>query len=254
MRVALLGTGMWAPGWPDGPAWMDRRHDAAATQPAPGLLPPATARRSTFLARMAADTLAQALHGTGLDPAGLGLVLGTGGGELQTTFECLDLLHQEPPSSSPLRFRNSVHNAALGHLSIALGARGYASALAADPDRLLAMALLEGMARVAVHGEACAVVVADETWPGFDFDPLAVAFLLAPEGTPGARGTFLSLAREPRTAAPPAAVPERLLGNPAVQALDLLAAVHLSAEAEVAVSRGTAEERPWVLRWRRSAA
>lgn len=253
-EVALVGAGVWAPGFADRHAWLARAHDPAVVAPAPGLLPPATARRATFLARMAADVLAQATEGAGCDPTTMGLVLGTGGGELQTTFACLELLHETPPASSPLRFRNSVHNAALGHLSIALGATGYASALAAHPHRLLAMALLEGWARVLACGEPTAVVIADEAWPTAHFDPLAVAFLLAPVGHPGAWGVLGPLGRDPAAAPLSSVLPPKLAANPSAAALGLLDLVAEARAAVCAVSVPGPGEPAWSLAWRREGA
>lgn len=252
MTVALLGTGLWAPGFAGVEAALAGRVDPSVVAPASGLLPPATARRATFLARVAADVVAQGLVGTGVDPASVGLVLGTVGGELATTFEGLDLLDRSPPEASPLRFRNSVHNAALGHLSIALGATGYASALAADPDRVVAMSLLEGALRVLAAGEVVAVVVADERWPTDDFDPLGVGFLLGPVGHPASRGE-LSLPRRPRPGEAVDAcvvdLPSGIARNPSAQGVEVLAGLARGA-AVLLASRLVADEPPWVVAWR----
>lgn len=173
-------------------------------------------RRSTLLARMAADVVAQALGERSLRD--VALVLGSVGGELEQTFSNLDLLDGSPPSSSPLRFGNSVHNAALGHLSIPAGNRHFASAVAASPETIVSAALGEGLAWVADTGTPTLVVWAEEAWPGTSsHGPAAAAVLLGPE--PGRFGLLGGwLASRPTQSAHPIGralvLVEALLGTP----------------------------------------
>lgn len=190
-RVVVTGWGAWRPGQRGVGAEAVPVGDA----PDDSLLPAAQRRRATLLARMGADVIAQALAGAA--PVDLGLVLVSVGGELDNTFNNLDLLLGGPgqaPSSSPLRFGNSVHNAALGHLSIPFGNRAFGSALAVRGEDALATGLLETAAWVLAHRRPAVVVWAEEAWPtspeggAAPWRPLAAALALAPDG-PG-RGTL----------------------------------------------------------------
>lgn len=197
--TAVLGLGWTSPGFPDWRAWAAGE---AGSSPYPReVLPVAHRRRATLLARLAADVLDQALGPAGWSD--LPIVFGSVGGELDQTFQNLDLLLQTPPSSSPLRFGNSVHNAALGQLSIPAANTRFASAIAASPDSVVAMVLLEALAWQAAHGGRVAAVWAEEPWPGLDFPPLAAAVVLgdgpAPLGTlSGPRRTGLAAPVDPR--------------------------------------------------------
>lgn len=180
MSARVTGLGWWSPGFADAAAWTAGLPDPAVTGPRE-LIPPAARRRATWLSRVAADVLDQALATSGRGPADVALVFGSSGGELEQTFANLDLLAAQPPSSSPLRFGNSVHNAALGHLSIPAGNRHFASALSANPDQLLPLVLLEAVAWVMTAGEPVAVLWAEEAWPGSaDMRPFAAALVLEP--------------------------------------------------------------------------
>lgn len=182
MIAHLSGVGLWLPGFASVDAWRAGTADPEVTAPTGELLGRRAARRATPIALMVADALGEACAQAGVPAGDAGLVLATVGGELATTFECLELGLEDPPASSPLRFRNSVHNAALGHVGIALGATGYASAIAGAPEQLAAMAWLEALAWVAAEGTPCAAVLVDEAWPGADHGPGAVAFLFTPDG------------------------------------------------------------------------
>lgn len=181
--VAVRGVGFFSPGFSDHAAWRSGVADPAVVGPRE-LIPAAARRRATWGARAAADVLAQALNGGPAD--GVALVYGSVGGELEQTFANLELLDARPPSSSPLRFGNSVHNAALGHLSIPVGNRRFGSALAAPPELLLPMVLLEAVLWARSHSEPVAVMWVEEVWPGCAFPPFAAAMVLDPVPAPGA--------------------------------------------------------------------
>lgn len=180
MSVRVTGLGWCSPGFADAAAWAAGVADPVVTYPRELITHPAR-RRMTWLSLMAADVLDQALASSGCSPADVALVFGSSGGELEQTFANLDLLGAQPPSSSPLRFGNSVHNAALGHLSIRARNRHFASALAAPPDQLLPLVLLEAVAWVMTAGEPVAVLWAEEAWPGApEMAAFAAALVLEP--------------------------------------------------------------------------
>lgn len=230
--VRLLGAGLWAPGFANRATWCSGDRDPTVTSPAARLIPAAHQRRATLLARMTAAALEEALATTSLSASEVALILGSAGGELAHTFANLGLMGQDPPSSSPLRFGNSVHNAALGHLSLATGNHLYASALAIAPPFLVAGALLEAIGQVVDAGAPVALLLADETWPGEYFAPMAAAFVLAPDA-PGP-AVRLHLADRPGTHQAPCPDPA-VRNNPCGAALDLLHASQLGQDADVAL-------------------
>lgn len=178
MRVGIEAVGWWTP---------ETSGRAAATAEPDGALLGRNQRRATLQTRMLADVVAQ------VGGQGLSWVVGSVGGELVQTFAVLPMGFEEPPASSPLRFGNSVHNTAVGLLSIATGNRAFASAVAAHSDAIAATVLIEAMARVIVHHEPVIAAWTEEAWPGLTFPPVAVALHLVPGD--GARGG-LSAPRE----------------------------------------------------------
>ena len=134
---------------------------------------------------MCATTLGQALDGTGLGADEVALILASAGGELQHTFANLKLMIGDPPSSSPLRFGNSVHNAALGQLALPVGNRLFASALALAPWHLVATGLVETIGWVRDTGNPAVLLMADDIWPGETFAPMGAAILLGAEPVDG---------------------------------------------------------------------
>jgi hypothetical protein len=215
-------------------AWSPTRRGPAAWRDGPDLPAPpvdgllgAGRRRATLLSRIAADLLDQ------LGAADVALVMGSAGGEYEQTFATLPLMYESPPASSPLRFGNSVHNTALGQVSIATGNRRFASALSARPADLAAMVLLEA----ATLGQPVAALWAEETWPEATWPALGAGLLLSNDET-GSLGALHDLRR---TGAPFALHPATG-GSPAAGALALVSALG-DAPATVALGGG------WEVRW-----
>jgi 3-oxoacyl-[acyl-carrier-protein] synthase I len=151
-------------------------------------------------------------------------VFGSAFGEMHTTLELLDL-QATRGESSPLRFQHSVHNAAQGVLSIAVGHRGFATSLSAGRTTL-AMALLEAFGLVAAGYGEVLVMVAEEAAPSplsvSTYGPLGVALHLSATADP--RRPRLSLVPElpaGNERALPPAPREDLRQNPIADALDV---------------------------------
>ena len=129
----------------------------AADPPRPAAIDAGTWRRMSRLARMVATValpLVAGLEGS----ERLGIVWGTAVGELVPTSRFLERLFTEgPQAASPLAFQNSVYNAPVGHLSIALNLPGPSETLAAGGATGLA-ALWRGAGMLAT-GEVDAVLV-----------------------------------------------------------------------------------------------
>jgi hypothetical protein len=188
--AAVMGVGVWTPGFPDAGAWhTGLRRDDAETPPA--RLPVRLRRRTSLLIRMVAEVAAQAAQQARVPLGAIPVIVGSAFGELTTTMEMLRELETDR-ALSPFRFHNSVHNTASGYLSIAHENRAAATSLAAGTDTT-AMALLEAMTLLADRGGDALVIVADESLPaemcGRSTTPHAAAMVLrAPAG--GARNAL----------------------------------------------------------------
>jgi hypothetical protein len=224
--AAVLGVGLWMPGFPDAAAWLRGQATAgeAAAVP-PQRLPPKLRRRTSLLIRMVAEVAAQAVEQAGVSPQSLPIVVGSAYGELGTTIEMLDELEADG-RLSPMRFHNSVHNSAVGYLSIAHGNRRSSTSLAAG-NETVAMVLLEALA-----------LLAESLVPTIGLGALSAALVLravAPSSgapAPGARPGDparqpLALIGELRQAADPSPGAARSVevASPSAAILPLLAAI-----------------------------
>ncbi len=106
-------------------------------------------------------------------------------------IKLLEQMWRAEEEVSPMLFALSVHNAASGMVSISAKNRGFTTSLSADYDTP-AMALCEGLGLVASTGGPVVVVCGDEASPvdlvpaDEQFEMLATAVVLAPEGVEGA--------------------------------------------------------------------
>jgi hypothetical protein len=151
----------------------------------------------------------------------------------------LDTIFRGDGQLSPMRFKNSVHNAASGLGSIGQGNRGFSTALAGG-RRTFEASMIEAIALAAESGGDVVVSVADDALPPpFDTlaprDGLGVGLCLRSERpASGVLGRVSGLRVGGTTADWPTtlrgrAIPERVRANPTVSALALVEAV-LSAE------------------------
>jgi len=123
----IEGIGFWAsrlPGWESARAIL--RGDAQApatpqTRPAPALLPPAERRRAPDTVAVALEVAARACEMARRDPKLLPSVFASTHGDLAISDNLCDTLAKTPTLVSPIKFHNSVHNAAAGYWTIATG-------------------------------------------------------------------------------------------------------------------------------------
>jgi 3-oxoacyl-[acyl-carrier-protein] synthase-1 len=229
MALGIDSVAVWCEAFPTF-ASLARPGGAAPSLPAAALLPTRQRGRADLLTRLFAEVIEQLAPAETLRR--LPFVYGSALGPVQTT---LDLLAQQANGEcSPLRFQNSVHNAAAGALSIALGNREFSTSVAGG-KQTVAIALLEAAAWLASHPEHAqiVVVVGDEHPPkpllSDVYAPLAVAFLLS--RSPGNLGQ-LRLGLEDRPGLEdhpgdriPTELPALLRQNPCAASLDLAWAV-----------------------------
>jgi hypothetical protein len=192
LRARVLGFGLWMPGFPDPASWLAGHPVAGADTPSASGPNAATQakmrRRSSLLVNMVADVATQASEQAGVPLSRLRIVVGSAFGELATLVAMLDERERDG-LLSPLRFQNSVHNSAAGHLSIANRNKAPAMSLAAGNDTV-AMVLLEAMTLLALGGDEVLAIVCDEPlppsiWPGQRPSAVAAALVLASDTDAG---------------------------------------------------------------------
>ena len=193
-RLHVNAIGFAAPGLDSSAGLFAHFHGAdwsgpADWKPAPASLPRRQALRlsdSTRLAIMAAEQIGHAV------PGEAAWVFASSTGEGGALNAILAALSQPEILIQPLRFQNSVHNAAQGQWSIVAHATGPATSIAAYDDSVGA-GLLKAMMQAALEKTAVGLVVFDAPFPPplhekrrFDL-PMAAALALSPEPTPGSR-------------------------------------------------------------------
>src|SRR5450432_1496851 len=116
-----------------------------------------------MVAEVATQATSQA--GLSLSETQLPVVVGSAFGELATTMAILRQLESEGGGVvSPTRFQSSVHNSAVGYLSIAHGNQAPGSSIAAGNDTV-AMVLAEALSLLACQGGLVLAIVGDEALP-----------------------------------------------------------------------------------------
>ncbi len=224
--VWVTGVGLWAPGFPTTEGWLTGRDDPAASRPPCDILNPRIGRYCSLVTRMAVEVFTQAGRQAKADLSKVASVFGSAYGEIRIAFDQLEMIRLEGVPS-PARFKNSVHNTASGHVSIATGNTGFSTAVAAG-RATFAMSLLESWVWLEVHGGAVIVCVADESLPTYlpaaPYDPLGVSFHLCAEPAAAAIGR-LSAIRRGVGSVSLGGIPRRWADNPCVAALPLAEAV-----------------------------
>lgn len=235
-RLHIHGCGISAPGLPDMVALERALAGAELDQEARAgagisLLSPRERRRCPESVRLSMAAAEQACTAAGIDPAEPDAVFTSGMGDVAISDYMCRTLAESPDLLSPMRFHNSVHNAAAGYWSIGTGARGDITALSGATDSLVA-GLIEAACRVEAHGRPVLLVVydmADEgplraVWPARQ--PFAGALLLGPEQADGPHLDLSPITSPEADEAPPlpAVLAERIADNPAARTLYLLAA------------------------------
>lgn len=225
-RVYVDGVGFWAPGFRDASAWVGGVPDQAVVEPPAALLAAALRRRATSVTRMAAEVAAQAAGQAVTSIAESPLVFGSALGEVTCATEIIASFREEGGLPSPTRFHNSVHNTAVGYLSIATGNRHGASVVAAG-QATTAAALIEAAMLLAERGGSVLLLLADEALPApldawGNYRSAAAALQLTE--APAAR-TLAKITNLHRGPCAPPALPEAWRGHPCAGGLALVAAI-----------------------------
>lgn len=170
LSARIAGIGFWSTGLP---GWAAAREfaatgtlDAAApAKPQPQLLAPNERRRAPESVAVALDVALAACADAGADPATLPSVFTSTHGDLAITDYMCATLAQDPAAISPIRFHNSVHNAAAGYWTIGNGCTAPTTAISAY-DASFAQGLLEALSQLATGTPAVLLVTYDSTAVG----------------------------------------------------------------------------------------
>ena len=195
--ATVEGIGFWADGLP---SWDGARRfvlggelpaDAPA-RPAPALLPANERRRAPASVAVALEAAMAACLAAGTDPATPSSVFASSYGDLGISDYICSTLATDAASMSPTRFHNSVHNAAAGYWTIAVGSHAPATAIGSGPGTF-AQGLVEAMSQLATGTPRVLLVAYDAASAG----PLASV-----SPSEGLLGGALVLSRNPDPALP----------------------------------------------------
>lgn len=162
--IYVTGIALWAPGFAGLEAFVRGEPDPSVTDPACAWVPARLLRGSSRLTRMFGEAAAQATTAAGRDPRTIATVYTSSYGEIETMVLLLDVIFRGDGQLSPMRFKNSVHNAASGLGSIGQGNTSFSTALAAG-DRSFEAGVLEAVALVSAQGGDVVVSAADDVIP-----------------------------------------------------------------------------------------
>ena len=250
-HVWLESVGIAAPGLPNWTAAQPILRGDAAYAPtelpphAPQLLPPNERRRATQTVRIAFQAAEDAVHGIAIPAATLATVFASSDADLNIIHRISTALTQTPRLVSPIDFHNSVHNAAAGYWSIAIGARAPSSTISAY-DFSFAAGL----------DEACTLVridAVDALLVAFDAPPPQPLYEKRPIGCPAAVALVITQAQtahsiakirctqvnETATYASTPELEELRRRNPATAALPLLELLARRQSGRVALPRSS---------------
>ena len=235
------GIALWAPrlpGWDVASEVLAGRRaapEAPAPRPTPSLLPPNERRRAPDSVAVSLEVASRACAHAGVDPATLPSVFASTHGDLAITDYMCQTLASSPSLLSPTRFHNSVHNAAAGYWTIAIGCMAPYTALSAH-EHSFAGGLLEALTQAQADGQPVLYVAYDIEARGPlaamapSRYPLGAALVLSPSRTPRSRALLhwrLRPAPAPRDPQPRDANRTLVEGNAMARCLPLFEALAL---------------------------
>jgi hypothetical protein len=165
LSAHVQGVGFWCrglPSWDAARAFLadGATPEAAPARPSPQLLAPNERRRAPETVAVALEVALSACHAAGRDIATLPSVFTSTHGDLAITDYMCRTLAEDPTSLSPIRFHNSVHNAAAGYWTIGAGTHAPSTAISAWHGSF-AQGLIEAMTQLATGVEAVLLVAYD---------------------------------------------------------------------------------------------
>lgn len=137
LRVAIEGISFWGsrlPGWEIARAVIRGEQappEAPSPRPSPTLLAPTERRRAPDTVAVALEVAARVCEAAGRKPSDLPSVFASTHGDLAISDYMCSTLATTPALISPIKFHNSVHNAAAGYWSIGTGSLAPYTAISA---------------------------------------------------------------------------------------------------------------------------
>jgi hypothetical protein len=219
--IYVTGLSLWTPGFASVEALASGARDESVIDCASAWVPARLLRGASRLTRMLGESAEKACAAGGADPKTVATIYGSDYGEIETMVILLDTIFRGDGQLSPMRFKNSVHNAASGLGSIGQGNQSFSTSLASG-KRTFEASMIEAMALLDERGGTAVVACADDSLPEplrqlEGWEALAVGLCLtvdegaktlatltglAPDHAESARATtFAGRAIEPRVAA-----------------------------------------------------
>lgn len=233
--IYVTGLSLWAPGYGDLDAFVEGARDEAVVEPACAWVPSRLLRGASRLTRMFGEVAEQATRAARRDPHAVATVYTSSYGEIETMVRLLEVIFRGDGQLSPMRFKNSVHNAGSGLASIGQGNASFSTALAAG-SRSFEAGVLEALGLVHASEEDVVVSSADDAIPApldaLDArEGLSVGLVLSrsPGDAPLGRIERVIALEEPAptlTEAFGRALGPGLARNPSAAALALFQAIH----------------------------
>ena len=235
--ITITGLGLWSPGFADVASWREGRPDPGVVKPTCRLVDARLKRGSSRFANSLGEVVEQACVAGGLDVTSVPTFYGSSLGEIVTMVSLLRMLCDEEGKLSPNRFKNSVHNAASGLLSIGTENRSFSTAIAGGV-RTFETTLIEAWVYLSDLGGVAVMAVGDDEPPEpldtlDDHGGLALGFALVAGEAEGPRLHDLRAVPEVTRHA---RVPADLRGNCASAGLELFDAVLSRRAGTVALS------------------
>ncbi|MGN6706212.1 MAG: beta-ketoacyl synthase chain length factor [Rhodanobacter sp.] len=169
LRVHVEGVGLWSPQLADFAALRSvlagERPEPPPARPAAATLPANERRRAPASVLLAIEVAGQAVAMSGRDAATLACVFASAHGDQPITDYMCATLARAPAELSPIRFHNSVHNAAVGYWTIATGCHAPSTAIAAQAASFGA-GLLEAASQVLADERPVLLVCSDSEGSG----------------------------------------------------------------------------------------
>jgi hypothetical protein len=190
--VRVLGIAFWSsrlPGWEIARAVIRGEFappEAAVGRPSPTLLPPTERRRAPDSVAVALEVATKACEASLIAPQNLASVFASTHGDLAISDYMCATLAGTPTLISPIKFHNSVHNAAAGYWSIGTHSDAPYTSLSAF-QYTFASGLLEAIVQATCAQQPVLYVAFDveAKGPMANISPsrglLGVALVLAPE-------------------------------------------------------------------------
>jgi Beta-ketoacyl synthase, N-terminal domain len=250
--VIAEGVAFWAsrlPGWDAARAVMRGEQAAPETsspRPAPALLGPTERRRAPDTVAIALEVAARACAAAGRSPTDLPAVFASTHGDLAISDYMCATLVDTPTLISPIKFHNSVHNAAAGYWSIGTSSHATYTAISAF-HHTFGAGLLEAAVQLACEQQPVLYVAFDVESKGAlsTMAPsrglLGVGLVLAPVGAarPGCRRLTMRVADEScKPTAPRTAAAALVADNALAPCMPLMEALALDSPSNVVLALG----------------